>query len=152
MTKSFFHFVLYPSVIVALSTAFHVYVIYLSKKKQKLRITVSHFVSLNVAHINFFFLFFSFSVGIDNICELAARLLFSAVEWARNIPFFPDLQVRRTNPSFRFHCYCRIIPTRLKIAKPASLAPPAVPHLFLLYPSSFPVPPFFVFFLSPLLS
>uniref|UniRef100_A0AAY4B8T5 Uncharacterized protein n=1 Tax=Denticeps clupeoides TaxID=299321 RepID=A0AAY4B8T5_9TELE len=32
-------------------------------------------------------------VGIENICELAARLLFSAVEWARNIPFFPDLQI-----------------------------------------------------------
>ncbi|CAN8004971.1 unnamed protein product [Ixodes hexagonus] len=32
-------------------------------------------------------------MGIDNICELAARLLFSAVEWARNIPFFPDLQL-----------------------------------------------------------
>jgi hypothetical protein len=32
-------------------------------------------------------------MGIDNMCELAARLLFSAVEWARNIPFFPDLQV-----------------------------------------------------------
>jgi len=34
-------------------------------------------------------------MGIENICELAARLLFSAVEWARNIPFFPDLQVYR---------------------------------------------------------
>lgn len=32
-------------------------------------------------------------MGIDSICELAARLLFSAVEWARNIPFFPELQV-----------------------------------------------------------
>lgn len=32
-------------------------------------------------------------LGIDNICELAARLLFSAVEWAKNIPFFPELQV-----------------------------------------------------------
>ncbi|KRZ67104.1 Nuclear receptor subfamily 2 group F member 1-A [Trichinella papuae] len=32
-------------------------------------------------------------VGIDNLCELAARLLFSAVEWARNIPFFPELLV-----------------------------------------------------------
>lgn len=32
-------------------------------------------------------------IGIDNICEMAARLLFSAVEWSRNIPFFPDLQV-----------------------------------------------------------
>ena len=31
-------------------------------------------------------------VGIEGICELAARLLFSCVEWARNIPFFPDLQ------------------------------------------------------------
>lgn len=32
-------------------------------------------------------------MGIDGICELAARLLFSAVEWARSIPFFPDLQM-----------------------------------------------------------
>uniref|UniRef100_A0A8U7NK61 Uncharacterized protein n=1 Tax=Corvus moneduloides TaxID=1196302 RepID=A0A8U7NK61_CORMO len=32
-------------------------------------------------------------MGIDNICELAARLLFSTVEWARNIPFFPELPV-----------------------------------------------------------
>lgn len=32
-------------------------------------------------------------MGIDSICELAARLLFSAVEWSRSIPFFPDLQV-----------------------------------------------------------
>jgi len=31
-------------------------------------------------------------MGVDN-CELAARLLFSAVEWSRNIPFFPDLAV-----------------------------------------------------------
>uniref|UniRef100_A0A673ZK46 Nuclear receptor subfamily 2 group F member 2 n=1 Tax=Salmo trutta TaxID=8032 RepID=A0A673ZK46_SALTR len=32
-------------------------------------------------------------MGMENICELAARMLFSAVEWARNIPFFPDLQI-----------------------------------------------------------
>lgn len=32
-------------------------------------------------------------MGIDNICELAARLLFSAVEWTRNIPFFPEIQI-----------------------------------------------------------
>lgn len=32
-------------------------------------------------------------MGIDNICELAARLLFSTVEWARNIPYFPELPV-----------------------------------------------------------
>lgn len=30
-------------------------------------------------------------LGIDNVCELAARLLFSTVEWARHAPFFPDL-------------------------------------------------------------
>ncbi|XP_046883538.1 nuclear receptor subfamily 2 group F member 6a isoform X1 [Hypomesus transpacificus] len=33
------------------------------------------------------------SMGIDNICELAARLLFSTIEWARNIPYFPELPV-----------------------------------------------------------
>ena len=32
-------------------------------------------------------------VGIDGICEFAAKLLFSAVEWARNIPGFPELQL-----------------------------------------------------------
>ena len=31
--------------------------------------------------------------GIDNICEFAARLLFSAIEWARNVPGFSELQV-----------------------------------------------------------
>ena len=35
----------------------------------------------------------SYVMGIDNVCELAARLLFSAVEWARSIPLFPDLGV-----------------------------------------------------------
>lgn len=33
------------------------------------------------------------AMGIDNICELAARLLFSIIEWSRNIPYFPDLPV-----------------------------------------------------------
>ena len=32
-------------------------------------------------------------IGLDNICEFAARILFSAVEWSRNIPGFPELQV-----------------------------------------------------------
>ena len=50
-------------------------------------------------------------MGIDNICELAARLLFSAVEWARNIPFFPDLQVCvlcvvSSWPLFSLFSYC----------------------------------------------
>lgn len=42
-------------------------------------------------------------MGIENICELAARLLFSAVEWARNIPFFPDLQLS-DQASLRYGC------------------------------------------------
>ena len=33
------------------------------------------------------------SMGIDNICELAARLLFSIIEWSRSIPYFPELPV-----------------------------------------------------------
>ncbi|KAL4658840.1 nuclear receptor subfamily 2 group F member 6 isoform X1 [Arapaima gigas] len=33
------------------------------------------------------------TMGIDSICELAARLLFSTIEWARNIPYFPELPV-----------------------------------------------------------
>jgi Ligand-binding domain of nuclear hormone receptor len=43
-------------------------------------------------------------MGIENICELAARLLFSAVEWAKNIPFFPDLQLsdQVNNTSFSY--------------------------------------------------
>ena len=32
-------------------------------------------------------------IGLDSICEFAARLLFSSVEWSRNIPGFPELQV-----------------------------------------------------------
>jgi len=31
--------------------------------------------------------------GIEQICEMAARLMFSSVEWTRNIPGFPELQV-----------------------------------------------------------
>ena len=31
--------------------------------------------------------------GIDSICEMAARIMFSSVEWSRNIPGFPELQV-----------------------------------------------------------
>jgi nuclear receptor subfamily 2 group F protein 3 len=30
-------------------------------------------------------------ISMDNACELAASLLFGAVEWARNIPFFREL-------------------------------------------------------------
>ncbi|XP_023674697.1 nuclear receptor subfamily 2 group F member 6-like isoform X2 [Paramormyrops kingsleyae] len=33
------------------------------------------------------------TMGIDSICELAARLLFSTIEWTRGIPYFPELPV-----------------------------------------------------------
>jgi len=32
-------------------------------------------------------------MGVESVCELAARLLFCAVEWARGIPCFPELQI-----------------------------------------------------------
>jgi len=32
-------------------------------------------------------------ISMDNACELAASLLFGAVEWARNIPFFRELNL-----------------------------------------------------------
>ncbi|CAF0788492.1 unnamed protein product [Didymodactylos carnosus] len=32
-------------------------------------------------------------VSMENVCELAARLLFGAVEWARNVPFFQELNL-----------------------------------------------------------
>jgi len=45
--------------------------------------------------------------GIENVCELAARLLFSAVEWARNIPFFPDLQASMRHIQLRIWKFSR---------------------------------------------
>ncbi|KAK2492004.1 hypothetical protein MC885_011917 [Smutsia gigantea] len=39
---------------------------------------------------------------IDNICELASRMLFSAIEWARKIPFFPDLLINDQVALLRF--------------------------------------------------
>lgn len=32
-------------------------------------------------------------MSIETMCEMAARILFAAVDWARKIPHFPDLQV-----------------------------------------------------------
>ncbi|TNN22893.1 Nuclear receptor subfamily 2 group F member 6 [Liparis tanakae] len=41
-------------------------------------------------------------MGVDSICELAARLLFSTIEWARNIPYFPELPVsEQASPDYR---------------------------------------------------
>nr|XP_027197062.1 steroid receptor seven-up, isoforms B/C-like [Dermatophagoides pteronyssinus] len=33
-------------------------------------------------------------LSIETMCEMAARILFAAVDWARKIPHFPDLQVQ----------------------------------------------------------
>uniref|UniRef100_A0A3B4YVB8 Nuclear receptor subfamily 2 group F member 6 n=1 Tax=Stegastes partitus TaxID=144197 RepID=A0A3B4YVB8_9TELE len=58
------------------------------------------------------------AMGIDNICELAARLLFSTVEWARNIPYFPELpvsdQVSESN-HIKEVCFCRILMNAVSI-------------------------------------
>ena len=41
-------------------------------------------------------------MGVESVCELAARLLFCAVEWARGIPFFPELQITdQVRPFYR---------------------------------------------------
>ena len=32
-------------------------------------------------------------MGIESACEFAARLLFSAVEWAKNIPFIGQVSI-----------------------------------------------------------
>ena len=44
-------------------------------------------------------------IGIDGICEFAARLLFSAVEWTKNIPGFPELPVSDQVALFPPKCY-----------------------------------------------
>lgn len=41
-------------------------------------------------------------MGIDNVCEQAARLLFNAIDWVRSIPFFPDLPVTDQVALLRF--------------------------------------------------
>lgn len=50
-------------------------------------------------------------MGIDSICELAARLLFSTIEWARNIPYFPELPVsEQVSQNWRLHFFCFSLP------------------------------------------
>jgi len=69
-------------------------------------------------------------LGIENVCELAARLLFSAVEWARNIPFFPELQLSDQ--------------VRLHTTAAPSTHFLSLPFLHFLYLNLFrPVPPFY---------
>ena len=45
-------------------------------------------------------------MGVESVCELAARLLFCAVEWARGIPFFPELQITDQVSDNNFFLWC----------------------------------------------
>ncbi|KAL7855052.1 hypothetical protein SRHO_G00172420 [Serrasalmus rhombeus] len=62
-------------------------------------------------------------MGIDNICELAARLLFSIIEWARNIPFFPDLPVSEQVALLRLSWSELFILNAAQSALPLHMAP-----------------------------
>ncbi|KAG7487919.1 hypothetical protein MATL_G00028540 [Megalops atlanticus] len=62
-------------------------------------------------------------MGIDNICELAARLLFSTIEWARNIPYFPDLPVSEQVALLRLSWSELFILNAAQSALPLHMAP-----------------------------
>ena len=58
---------------------------------------------------NFIFERFSFQsgipsqlMGIESACEFAARLLFSAVEWAKNIPFIGQVSINKIKIKQRY--------------------------------------------------
>ena len=47
-------------------------------------------------------------MGIESACEFAARLLFSAVEWAKNIPFIGQVGsflYLKLNAVINFRCH-----------------------------------------------
>ncbi|KAI1883334.1 hypothetical protein AGOR_G00244120 [Albula goreensis] len=62
-------------------------------------------------------------MGIDSVCELAARLLFSTIEWARNIPFFGDLPVSEQVALLRLSWSELFILNAAQSALPLHLAP-----------------------------
>ncbi|KAM9383814.1 nuclear receptor subfamily 2 group F member 6-like [Pholidichthys leucotaenia] len=62
-------------------------------------------------------------MGIDSICELAARLLFSTIEWARNIPYFPDLAVSEQVALLRLSWSELFILNAAQSALPLHMAP-----------------------------
>ncbi|MBN3317103.1 NR2F6 protein, partial [Atractosteus spatula] len=62
-------------------------------------------------------------MGIDNICELAARLLFSTIEWARNIPYFPELPVSEQVALLRLSWSELFILNAAQSALPLHMAP-----------------------------
>ncbi|XP_056598753.1 nuclear receptor subfamily 2 group F member 6a isoform X1 [Triplophysa dalaica] len=63
------------------------------------------------------------SMGIDSICELAARLLFSIIEWARNIPYFPELPVSEQVALLRLSWSELFILNAAQSALPLHMAP-----------------------------
>uniref|UniRef100_A0ABA3LBX1 Nuclear receptor subfamily 2, group F, member 6b n=2 Tax=Gadus morhua TaxID=8049 RepID=A0ABA3LBX1_GADMO len=63
------------------------------------------------------------AMGIDNICELAARLLFSTIEWARNIPYFPELPVSEQVALLRLSWSELFILNAAQSALPLHMAP-----------------------------
>ncbi|CAB1332294.1 unnamed protein product [Coregonus sp. 'balchen'] len=62
-------------------------------------------------------------MGIDNICELAARLLFSTIEWARNIPYFPELPISEQVALLRLSWSELFILNAAQSALPLHMAP-----------------------------
>ncbi|XP_010870864.1 nuclear receptor subfamily 2 group F member 6b isoform X1 [Esox lucius] len=62
-------------------------------------------------------------MGIDNICEMAARLLFSTIEWARNIPYFPELPVSEQVALLRLSWSELFILNAAQSALPLHMAP-----------------------------
>ncbi|XP_041086969.1 nuclear receptor subfamily 2 group F member 6-like [Polyodon spathula] len=62
-------------------------------------------------------------MGIDSICELAARLLFSTIEWARSIPFFPELPVSEQVALLRLSWSELFILNAAQSALPLHMAP-----------------------------
>ncbi|XP_051556101.1 nuclear receptor subfamily 2 group F member 6-like isoform X2 [Myxocyprinus asiaticus] len=63
------------------------------------------------------------TMGIDSICELAARLLFSTIEWARNIPYFPELPVSEQVALLRLSWSELFILNAAQSALPLHMAP-----------------------------
>ena len=60
-------------------------------------------------------------IGIDNICEFAARILFSAVEWARNIPGMLNLNTNN-NEDLYFKFEKKLIYIKLCVSTPNACA------------------------------
>ena len=75
---------------------------------------------------------FGAHLAMESMCELAARLLFSGVEWARNIPFFTEL------PLIDQVCMLRSCWTELFILNTAQCCPPV--YIYSILSASFHPP------------